>query len=215
MALKKNPRFDLKLHYRRTLEIGMVCSLCLLLAAFRYFPEYHTEKVKGDETQIIIKAVDIPITQQTQLPPPPPKPVVLVEVPNTIEDTPIDIPEFNSNADVPPPPPSIETDKPEPVPVFYPYVEEPPTIVGGIEALNKIVVYPELAIKANVQGQVLVEAFIDENGNVVNVELRKGLGAGCDDAAINAVRSVKFNPGKQRGRAVKVRVSVPIVFKLK
>jgi periplasmic protein TonB len=216
MALKKNPRFDLKLHYRRTLEIGMVCSLCLLLAAFRYFPEYHTEKVKGDEKQIIIKAVDIPITQQTQLPPPPPRPVVLVEVPNTIDDPPIEIPEFNPKANVPlPPPPFTEKDKPERVPEFYPYVEEPPTIIGGIEALNKIVVYPELAIKANVQGQVLVEAFIDENGNVVNVELRKGLGAGCDDAAINAVRSVKFNPGKQRGRAVKVRVSVPIIFKLK
>lgn len=80
--------------------------------------------------------------------------------------------------------------------------------------MNEKVVYPELAVKVNIQGKVYVEAFIDENGDVFDVVLLKGIGGGCDEAAINAVKSVKFNPGKQRGKAVKVRVGIPIVFKL-
>ncbi len=43
----------------------------------------------------------------------------------------------------------------------------------------------------------------------------KGIGAGCDDAAIKAVMETKFNPGEQRGKPVKVIVSVPVVFKLR
>jgi len=42
----------------------------------------------------------------------------------------------------------------------------------------------------------------------------KGIGAGCDEAAVQAVMQTKFKPGKQRGKAVKVQVSIPIVFKL-
>ena len=216
MALKKNPRFDLKLHYRRTLEIGMVSSLCFLLLAFKYFPEYEIEKLEKKYWDPDVTVEDVVLTKHDEIKiPPPPKPPVLIEVPNNIdEDPPIEIPEFNPNANVPPPPPPQKPDNPEPVPEFYPFVEEPPTIIGGIEALNKIVIYPEFAIKVNREGKVIVEAFVDENGNVVNAELRKGIGAGCDEAALSAVRAIKFYPGKQRGRAVKVRVSVPILFKL-
>jgi len=56
--------------------------------------------------------------------------------------------------------------------------------------------------------------MIDENGNVVNADVLKGIGAGCDEAALTAVRETKFNPGRQRGKPVKVRISVPIIFNI-
>lgn len=214
MALKKNPRFNLKLKYRRTLEIGMIASLCLLLFAFKYFPEYQTKKIVGDEEQPLIRGVDIPHTvfQKIPPPPPPPKPTVPVAATGEIPNQPTFLPPPVPTE--PPPPPHVKKNIENPVtPVFY-AVEEPPTIIGGVAALNEKVVYPELAVKVNIQGKVYVEAFIDENGDVFDVVLLKGIGGGCDEAAINAVKSVKFNPGKQRGKAVKVRVGIPIVFKL-
>ena len=64
------------------------------------------------------------------------------------------------------------------------------------------------------QGRVFVKAFVDENGNVNKVELIRGIGAGCDEAAIAAVEQTRFKPGKQRGKPVKVQVTVPVLFKL-
>ena len=59
-----------------------------------------------------------------------------------------------------------------------------------------------------------VKAYVDETGNVFKVELVKGIGGGCDEVAMKAVKDSKFNPGKQRGKAVRVQVTVPILFKL-
>jgi protein TonB len=60
---------------------------------------------------------------------------------------------------------------------------------------------------------VFIRAFVDESGSVIKTELIKGIGGGCDEAALDAVRDTKFSPGKQRGKPVKVQVTVPIVFK--
>jgi protein TonB len=76
--------------------------------------------------------------------------------------------------------------------------------------------YPEIARKAGIEGTVYVEAVIDEKGNVVQTAIMKSLGhSGCDEAAIAAIRSVKWKPAKQRDRAVKVRISIPVKFRLK
>ncbi|MCK7525607.1 MAG: energy transducer TonB [Ignavibacteriales bacterium] len=70
-----------------------------------------------------------------------------------------------------------------------------------------------MAKRAGVEGKVYVLAFVDEAGNVTRAKIIKGIGAGCDEAALDAVRQTKFKPGKQRGTPVKVQVSIPIVFK--
>jgi len=54
-----------------------------------------------------------------------------------------------------------------------------------------------------------------KKGNVTKAIILKGIGAGCDDAAIKAVMETKFNQREQRGKPVKVIVSVPVVFKLR
>ena len=93
-------------------------------------------------------------------------------------------------------------------------VEEMPSPIGGIRAIAENVKYPKEAKESGVQGRVYVKAFINEEGDVSAAEVIKGIGSGCDKAAIDAVKNAKFNPGKQDGKPVKVQVSIPILFKL-
>jgi TonB family protein len=97
---------------------------------------------------------------------------------------------------------------------YFVAVEEMPSIIGGMKAIQEKIVYPEIAKRAGIEGKVYVLAFIDENGNVANAKILKGVGAGCDEVALDAVKQTKFTPGKQRGTPVKTQVSIPIVFKL-
>jgi protein TonB len=97
---------------------------------------------------------------------------------------------------------------------YFVAVEEMPEPIGGIAAIQKNIKYPEIAKRAGIEGRVYIQAFIDENGNVTRANVLKGIGAGCDEAAMNAIKKVKFIPGRQRGIPVKVQVSVPVIFKL-
>lgn len=107
----------------------------------------------------------------------------------------------------------VEEPKDE-APQYFVAVEEMPEPIGGIAAIQSKIIYPEIAKRAGVEGKVYVLAFVDENGNVTKAQVLKGLGAGLDDAALDAIKQTKFKPGKQRGKPVKVQVSIPIVFKL-
>ena len=217
MALKKNPKVDLKRKYRRVFETGLIIALALLIIAFKYFPEFEQTELNLEGPQELVQVEDVEATKQEAAPPPPPKPPIPIEAPSdeVLEDIEISETELDVNAEVAaPPPPPAEEEEEEEEPVFFVAVEQQPEPIGGLEAIQKRIVYPEIAKRAGVQGRVFVKAFVDENGNVVKVELLKGIGAGCDEAAMEAVKNTKFSPGKQRGKPVKVQVSIPIVFKL-
>ena len=98
-------------------------------------------------------------------------------------------------------------------PAFFVAVEEMPELIGGIKGLQSKIVYPEIARRVGVEGKVIVQAIVDETGKVVSVNTIKGIGSGCDEVAMDAVRNSKFTPGKQRGKTVKTQVTIPIVFK--
>ena len=98
--------------------------------------------------------------------------------------------------------------------VYYVAVEVMPAIIGGLYSIQSKIKYPEIAKRAGIEGKVYVLAYIDETGSVTNARIIRGIGAGCDEAALEAVKAVKFTPGKQRGKQVKVQVTIPIVFKL-
>lgn len=97
---------------------------------------------------------------------------------------------------------------------YFVSAEQMPEPVGGIQAISKLVHYPELAKKAGIQGRVFIRAFLNETGNVDSAEVIKGIGAGCDEAALDAVKQSKFIPAKENGQNIKVQVTVPILFKL-
>lgn len=98
---------------------------------------------------------------------------------------------------------------------YLAFAEEMPSIVGGLEAIYKNIKYPEMAQKAGVSGNVYVLAFINESGNVDDVKVVKGIGAGCDEEVVKAVKQAKFTPGKNAGQNVKVKLTLSISFKLK
>ena len=89
-----------------------------------------------------------------------------------------------------------------------------PEPVGGISAIQKRVIYPEIARKAGIEGKVYIQAFIDEKGDVIKTKILKGIGSGCDESALNAVKETKFTPAKQKDKLVKAQVVVPVLFKL-
>jgi TonB family protein len=97
---------------------------------------------------------------------------------------------------------------------FVPY-DEPPQPIGGFEAIQKNLVYPELAQKAGIEGTVHLHVKIDENGNVVDTKILRPLGdSGCNEAAVAAIKSAIWKPAKANGKPVTVWVAVPVRFKL-
>jgi protein TonB len=218
VALVKNPKVDLKKHYKRIFETSLIVSLLILIVSFKYFPKFDKADIKGEGPQELISSEDVEHTKQEAAPPPPPKPPIPIEAPSddVLEDIEISESELDENAQVsaPPPPPAKKEEVEEAEPVFFVAVEEMPEPIGGIGAIQEKIIYPEIAKRAGVQGRVFVKAFVNENGDVNKVELIRGIGAGCDEAAMDAVRATKFKPGKQRGKPVKVQVTVPVLFKL-
>jgi protein TonB len=104
-------------------------------------------------------------------------------------------------------------------PEVFTYVEEMPSFPGGQDEFLTYVAshiqYPEIAKRAGVEGKIFVSFVVGKDGKVSDVEVVKGIGAGCDEEAVRVIRGMpKWNPGKQNGRPVHVKVSVPIIFKL-
>jgi protein TonB len=93
-------------------------------------------------------------------------------------------------------------------------VEQAPKLKGGYASLLNAIQYPEEARLKNIEGRVFVQFIIDTEGKVRTPEVIRGIGYGCDEAALEAVKQLEFEPGVQRGRTVNVRYSLPIVFKL-
>ncbi len=101
-----------------------------------------------------------------------------------------------------------------PQPLICPVIEVMPTISGGLESLQKSLVYPTQALQNKIEGKVYVLTTIDSNGVQLCHKIIKGLGYGCDEEAIRIISKAKFYPGYQRNKPVKVSVAIPIIFKL-
>jgi TonB family protein len=108
----------------------------------------------------------------------------------------------------------LKEDNPS-VPKFVEY-DKPPTPKGGFEAIQKHLKYPEIARKAGIEGTVMVELLIDENGNIGYTKILESLGSdnGCDEAAIHALKSCIWLPAQKDGKSVAVSIKVPVQFKL-
>lgn len=218
MAIVKTKKADLMAKYKKVFEISLIVALAVLIVAFKFFPDLKGGDVISEGTQELFQVEQIDQTKQENRPPPPPKPPIPIEAPSSdvledieIGDTEIDI---NEQIEAPPPPPKEDKKVVEEEPVYFVAVEEMPEPIGGIGEIQKKIVYPEIAKRAGVEGKVYVLAFVDESGSVTDAKIIKGIGAGCDEAALDAVKKTKFKPGKQRGKAVRVQVSIPVVFKL-
>lgn len=89
-----------------------------------------------------------------------------------------------------------------------------PEIVGGMESLLKAIVYPESAKKAGIQGKVFVSVVVNEEGKIISAEVLKGAHPELDSAALSAVNKISFTPGEHQGKKVKVKLVIPVQFRL-
>lgn len=103
----------------------------------------------------------------------------------------------------------------------YTKVDVQPEFPGGYKALGKYVdgrknhKYPEEARKNKIEGKVVVQFIINEDGTCSDFEVVKGIGYGCDEAAVEAFKKMpKWKPGSVRGKPVKVRSQMAYNYKL-
>jgi TonB family protein len=97
---------------------------------------------------------------------------------------------------------------------YYLSVQEMPKPVGGYEALQKKLTYPKEALDKKIEGSIVLYAYVNEDGDVTKTEVVKSLGGGLDAAAEVAVFYCRFKPGRQAGKAQKVKMLLTLDFKL-
>ncbi|MDZ7683052.1 MAG: energy transducer TonB [Fodinibius sp.] len=212
---RKKQTADLRKYHTLFLECGLIAVLLVFIVAMKVDLRVNNEKVAFIEQQEVIKMEEIIQTKQIERPPPPPSPPVPVEVPNDeiIEDEVLDInAEFDLDQPIELPPAPKEA--PEQEEDFFLAVEQMPELIGGLAGLQRSISYPEMARRAGIEGKVTVQFIVTEDGTVENPRVIRGIGGGCDEEAIRAVTQAKFKPGRQRGKAVRVQYSLPVVFRL-
>jgi protein TonB len=94
-----------------------------------------------------------------------------------------------------------------------------PSFPGGEKArityFHKQVKYPKFAMDNKIQGVVYVNFIVEPDSSISNISILQGIGAGCDDEAIRAVREMpEWIPGQKNGRAVRVQITMPLTFSL-
>lgn len=221
--LKKFAHADLNRWARAFATMGLTFTLAFVLWAF----EYKTYDDSGllDLGQVEDDFEDIMDIPPTEQPPPPPPKVQLPEIIEVPDEEEIEE-EIEVELDVEVTEETVvedivfeEAPEEEEVDEIFDIVEDQPEYPGGIAAFYKYVgknmKYPKQARRMGIEGKVYVQFVVDKDGSVTDVRAVKGIGAGCDEEAERVLRQAqKFKPGRQRGRPVKVRMMMPIIFKL-
>jgi protein TonB len=222
MEPKKTVRADLTRLSFLFFNIGLVLALSLTIVAFTYKSEDSSPQSDLSNNQAQVEeTLDVPVTEQ--LPPPPPKieQPSIVEVKNDAEveeelnidmDAELDLSESKEEVHAV----AVEQEEEDPNTIFT-IVEESAMPVGGINAFNEFVsrniIYPAQAKRMGIEGKVFVEFVIEKDGSITDVKTIKGIGGGCDEEAVRILRKApKWNPGKQRGKAVRQKMVVPLNF---
>jgi periplasmic protein TonB len=223
MEAKKTEKADLTNKTALFFSIGLLITMVITLSAFTW--KNYDESLldlQGKSANVFEEMVEVPPTEQ----PPPPAPVIqqpqIIEVPDEEEIK----EDLNLKFDVEV---TEETkveaivvapvEEKEDVDQIFSVVEEGAEPKGGMPAFYKYVgekiKYPAQARRMGVEGRVFVEFVVNRDGSIVDVRSIKGIGAGCDEEAVRIVQSAPaWKPGKQRGKAVRQKMVIPIIFKL-
>jgi protein TonB len=199
-------------------EVGLIIALLTVIGALQVDLRFEQEFDIPDVEQAVVEMEEVDQTEQIKRPPPPPRPrpPVVVTDDVVLEDEVLDIDaeiDLNFEAEVPPPPPPDRSEE-EADPDIFVVVEEMPELIGGLARLKELVVYPEIAVKAGMEGLVIVQFVVEKDGRPANATVIKSAGGILDSAAVEAVRKLEFTPGRQRGVPVRVKFSLPVRFNL-
>ena len=228
MEAKKNPAKDVHRLRGMFFQIGLAISLSIVIIFIEWSSEFQKPKLRTGEGPPV-ELLSIPVTSLVEPPPPSPikseiKPFIPKNFNPVIDETSSKDETQNDNPSVDAEPLlsslvfTIEEDSAENIERIWTFVEDPATPVGGYKAfynlLRKNLKYPPIARKYDIEGKVTVEFVINKDGTPVDFKSMHGVGYGCDEEAIRVLKLLKWNPGKQRGNAVRVKMVLPVIFKL-
>lgn len=223
MEIKKSPKASLEDKKSLFVMMGLIMVLSLLYIGFEWTESEVKVYDSFDTSLLAEEEIEIVQTQQ-ELPPPPPPPVPdVVEVINIVEDDVIVesveiTTEDDKNKEVviqaPVAAPIEEEDN-----VVFQVVETMPSFPGGDASLFKFlgenVKYPVIAQENGIQGRVICQFVVNKDGSIVDVEVVRPVDPSLDKEAIRVIKSMpKWSPGKQRGKSVRVKYTLPVNFKL-
>ena len=225
MQLKKSPNASLEDKKLTYVLIGLVLVLSICYVAFEWTEKEVTKYEVTDTDFFFEEEIDIQQTTQETPPPPPPPAVQEVEVLNVVEDdVEVETIEINTEDDkdvevviAPPVEAPVEEEEEE---VIFVVVESMPEFPGGQQALFKYlaenVKYPVIAQENGIQGRVICQFVVNKDGSIVDVVAVRSSGEpSLDKEAIRVIKSMpKWKPGKQRGKPVRVKYTVPVNFRL-
>ncbi|WP_288315716.1 energy transducer TonB [uncultured Mediterranea sp.] len=229
MEVKKSPKADLENKRSTWLLVGYVIVLAFMFIAF----EWTKRDVKIDTSQAVAdlvfeEEIEIPITEQPEMatPPPPPEAPTIVET-LTIVDDDMDIEsteiasseETGQAVEIAYVPPTVEEEEVEEQEIFE-VVEQMPEFPNGgmaglMQYLSKNIKYPTIAQENGTQGRVTVQFVVNADGSIVDAKVIRGVDPYLDKEALRVINSMpKWKPGMQRGKAVRVKYTVPVMFRL-
>lgn len=224
MELKKSPKANLESKRTLFLQIGLIISLAITLAAFEW-KSYEKREINLEQrAQSEVPEEIIPITKQEEPEPPPEPPQTTTEL-NIVEneadvedDIIIDV-EADDDTEVEEYTPMVTDEEEVEEEKIFMVVEEQPSFPGGEQArmryLSNNIEYPQLARESGIQGTVYVTFVVEKDGSVTDVRVLRGIGGGADEEAIRVVKEMpKWEPGMQRGKPVRVQFNMPIRFTL-
>ena len=225
MQIKKSQHASLEDKKIIYVLMGFVFVLSLCYVIFEWTEKVVTKHEVMDVFATIDEELDIQQTTQETPPPPPPAPAPQeVEVLNVVEDDveteSIEITAEESTEEVVIAAPVEAPEEEEEEEVIFVVVESMPEFPGGQQALFKYlsenVKYPVIAQENGIQGRVICQFVVNKDGSIVDVEVvRSGGDPSLDKEAVRVIKSMpKWKPGKQRGKAVRVKYTVPVNFKL-
>jgi len=239
MEIKKSKKADLEKTKGTGLLLGYILALAGLFTAFEWTT--HEYEIKGPVKYAAVAPMEeeietIPEEEQLNTAPSPVEditPPEVFEVINIVEDnvqvetkeiqsseetnTAVAGPVTHSSGPAVAGPVMVgeESDENE----IFEVVESMPEFPGGEQALmqylTKNLKYPASAQDNNIQGRVIVTFVVNRDGSIVDPKIMKSLDAACDKEAVRVIKSMpKWKPGKQRGKAVRVKYTLPVLFRL-
>jgi len=223
---KKTQGTDIKDQYKLTLMGGLITALLLMVGLFRMPLRAEQEFDIVLPEQEVVQMEEIQQTEQAEPPPPPPprpQTVVAVSDDAVLEDVELDL---DASLDVgeaveqlpPPPPVEDEEDAEEeaaPEEEIFVVVEQMPELIGGLQSIQACIEYPEVALRAGLEGRVFVQFVVGKDGSVRDPQVVRGIGGGADEEAVRCILQAEFKPGMQRGKPVPVRYVIPVNFRLR
>ena len=222
METKKSFKADLGNKRGLLLEIGLVVTLVLVVAAFAYTPkEYRIER-----PDLTYAPVEVEMTEITrEKPREAPRKVEIRPIADAIQiirntdkiQTDVDVSIFDVETPV-----EFVTVEPEPVvddEVFLVAETMPSFMDGTIETFRAWVMqnvkFPQIALENNIQGRVVLSFVIDKDGRLTNVEVLQAPDRSLAEEAVRVLnKSPKWSPGKQRNQTVRVKFTLPVDFRV-